>query len=96
MASFDVTVLNVSAVIVQWEPQVTTLSFELTVQAQAVDAPDIPKKEFVLCGNFRNRIVVNLAAGKQYQFTIRPVYEGGISGDAASAIVTMAESSKIH
>lgn len=96
MASFNVTVLNVSAVLVQWEPQVTALSFQLTVQGLAVDAPDIPEKEFVLCGNIGNRTVVNLAAGKQYQFTIRPIYEGGISGDAASAIVTMTESSKIH
>ena len=92
MATFSVAILNMSAVFVQWEPQVTTESFELTVQA--VGTPNIPRKEIVLCGNFRNWTVVNLAAGKQYQFTIRPIYEGVICGDTVSITKTMAESSK--
>ena len=92
VASFNVTVLNVSAAFVQWEPQPTTESLELTVQA--VGSPGISEKEIVLCGEFRNQTIVNLAAGKQYQFTIKPIYEVSISGNAVSAIVTMAESSK--
>ena len=87
-----VTVLNESTAFVQWEHQDTADSYE--IQVQAIDAPDIPSKEIVLRGNFRNWSIDNLAAGKRYRFTITPIYDGEIPGADVSTVQTMMESSK--
>ena len=92
MTSFTVTVLNASTAFVQWEHQDTAEAYVLEVQA--IDTPDIPSKEIVLCGNFRNRIIDNLAAGKRYRFTITPIYDSEIPGTDVSTVQTMVESSK--
>ena len=87
-----VTVLNASTAFVQWEHQDAAESYEIEVQA--IDAPDIPSKEIVLCGNSRNRIINNLAAGKRYRFTITPIYENDTPGTDVSTVQTIVESSK--
>ena len=89
---FTVTVLNASTAFVQWEHQDTAESYEIEVQA--IDAPDIPSKEIVLCGNFRNRNIDNLAAGKRYRFTITPIYDNDTPGTDVSTVQTMVKSSK--
>ena len=64
------------------------------IEVQALGASNIPVKEITLCGNFRNWSIVDLAAGKQYQFTITPIYEDGIPGVAVSTVKTITESGK--
>ena len=90
---FTVTVLNTSTAFIQWEHRDTAETYEIEIQA--IDAPDIPSKEIVLCGNFRSRIIDNLAAGKRYRFTITPIYDGEIPGTDVSTLETMTESSKL-
>ena len=89
---FTATALNTSIAFIQWEHRDTAETYEIEVQA--IDAPDIPSKEIVLCGNFRNRTIDNLAAGKLYQFSIMPIYDNEIPGTVVSTVETMTESSK--
>ena len=42
--------------------------------------------ELTLCGNATSKTIMNLAAGKQYQFLIRAIYQDGILGIEVSAI----------
>lgn len=80
--SLVITVISSSSLFALWRPQVTPLLYMLKVQA--VGAPDIPVMEFNT--SVRSRTVMNLAAGKQYNFTVRPIYEDGIPGTDVSTI----------
>ena len=82
MITLTLTVVGTSSLFALWTPQVTPLSYVLEVRA--VSAPQIPVMEFT--GTLRSRTVSGLAAGKQYEFTVRPIYEDGISGTDVSAI----------
>ena len=92
MKYFAVIVRNESTALVEWEHRDTAETYEIKVQA--IDAPDMPSREIVLCGNFRNWSIDNLAAGKRYRFTITPIYDGEIPGANVSTVQTMMESSK--
>ena len=80
--------------LVQWSPQATPQSYEIGIQT--VDAMKVPVMEIMLCicGNATNKTIMNLAAGKQYQFLIRPIYKDGILGIEVSTIQATTESSK--
>ena len=93
MDFLTVTILNSFTVLVQWSPQATPQSYEIEIQT--VDTMEVPIMEITLCGNTTNKTIMNLAAGKQYQFLIRPIYEDGILGTEVSTIQATTESGKL-
>ena len=90
----DITVLSSSTVFILWTPRAgnTPQSYEL--ELRAVGAPDIPVMEFTPGGTARSRTVQNLAAGKQYEATIRPIYEDGVVGSDVSVVDMTREAGK--
>ena len=84
--SLDITVISSSTVFVLWTPQLGNIPLSYEMEVRAVGAPNVPVMQFVSSGTSRSRTVQNLAGGTQYEFTVRPIYEGGIAGVDFTAI----------
>lgn len=80
VSSLTITVLSSSTVFILWDHPVGGGQQSYEIEVQAIGAPQVPVMEFTSSAGTRSRTVLSLAAGKQYAFTVRPIFENGIPG----------------